>query len=338
VADFLASRNWPQKKLAGLAGISPTTLNQFINATYKGDFVTVAKKLTDTMKSVVRREKQSQEKKFVETSVVKRINAIIVHTDSLSEEYEGAISLIIGDSGHGKSVCLRAFADANLNAIYVEVDTAMNATAMFAAIAQRIRIDSDGTLSNLTRRLISALEHRRVTIIIDEASGLSVSQLNLLRTVIVGKCRCPLVLSGNNDLLKTVNQSTTRRGFESLDQFRSRMVAICNLDELAGSKKDDGGFYSAADIRAMYEYGGVKLSSDAAKTLRNIARTPQSGRLRTCSRIIAALHCSRVVEQEGTITGEHIIAAIEELDLPVRVRLPLGRRSAAGREQKTKAG
>jgi len=51
--------------------------------------------------------------------------------------------------------------------------------------------------------------------------------------------------------------------------------------------------------------------------------TPRSGRLRTCSHIIAALHTSRIVDQRGWVDASLIIAAIEQLDLPIKIWLPL---------------
>jgi hypothetical protein len=130
-------------------------------------------------------------------------------------------------------------------------------------------------------------------------------------------------------------QPTTRRGHESLDQFTSRLMYILNLDSVASNK--DGGLYTPDDVRKLYEYGGIRLTSDAIKTLRKICRTPRSGRLRTCSHIIAALHTANIVNKTGQIDSECIIAAIEELDLPVRTRLPLATKDLDEPEEKQAA-
>jgi len=126
-------------------------------------------------------------------------------------------------------------------------------------------------------------------------------------------------LSGNSDLLKTIQQPTTRQGYESLDQFTSRLMQVLNLDSLAADK--DGGLYSADDIRKLYEYGGVRLSRDGVRTLQKIARAPRTGRLRTCSLVVEALHTSRVVKD--LITGQMVIDAIIQLDLPQRNKITL---------------
>ena len=216
-------------------------------------------------------------------------------------------------------MCLREFAEANKNSIYIELDAMMSSTAIFGEIAKRLKVNVSGTVAAISKRVANGLKCKNMIVILDEASSLSVKQLNQLRQIIVVKGRCPLVLAGNADLLKTVMQRSAKRGYESLDQLTSRVMAVLNLDELSSDK--DGGLYTAEEIRKLYEFGGLRLTPDAVDTLRLICRTPKSGRLRTCSHIIAALHTSGAVRDLGYINGKIIIAAIEQLGLPVKVRL-----------------
>jgi len=320
LADFLAEHNWSQKTFAVKIGVSSSVISQFLAGKYKGDLEQLANKVVHLIESVHRKDRRPRNTAFVETTVAKKIATVIKQTEAFSDD-EGKIGIIIGDGGHGKSHCLRQYANANKNAAYVELDDAMHSTMIFAEIADRFGVYSAGSLATVTRRLIENLQNRHVIIMLDEASGLKVRQLNQLRQIITVKCRCPLILAGNRDLLKTVMQPTSRKGFESLDQFTSRLMCILNLDEKAGDK--DGGLYTTDDIRRLYQYGGVRLTGDATLALRKICRTPQSGRLRTCSHLISALHTAGVVSKTGQITAELIIAAIEELDLPVKARLPL---------------
>lgn len=284
------------------------------------------------MESYARRERRPQSQKFVKTKVAKEIFTVIAETEAFSDEQEGKIGIIIGDGGHGKSCCLRQYAETNKNTIYVELDDAMTSTLMFAEIASKLGLDASGTRSAITRRLIENLQNRHMVIMLDEASLLSVRELNLLRQVIVIKARCPLILAGNRDLVKTVLQPTTRRGCESLDQFTSRLMCILDLDDIAGDK--GGGLYTADDIRQLYEYGGIKLTNDALATLRKIAKSPRSGRLRTCSHIIAACHLSTTVKKRGWIDSNTIISAIQQLRLPVKIWLPIAIPETAETEEK----
>jgi DNA transposition AAA+ family ATPase len=320
VRQFLISRKIPQSSFAREIGVGTSRFNQFLNGKYKGNIADLINKSLQLMESYARKEKRVKNVPYIETTVAKSIAALITQTETYSDE-EGKIGVIIGDGGHGKSVCLRKYAEANKNTVYVELDDAMTPT-MFSAIAEALGIDSDGSIANITRRLIYNLVNRHVIIMLDEASGLTVKQLNQLRQIIVTKSRCPLILAGNADLLKTIMLPKTRRECESLDQFTSRLSWILNLDEMAGSK-GDGGIYTTDDIRKLYEYGGIRLTADAVATLRKICKTPRTGRLRTCSHVISALHTERTVLQTKQIDARIIISAIEQLRLPVRVWLPM---------------
>jgi hypothetical protein len=203
----------------------------------------------------------------------------------------------------------------------------MSSSRIFAEIARVVGADPSGWLSRIAHSLVQRLQNRHVTVIIDEASSLTVQQLDQLRQIIAVKSHCPLVLSGNSDLLKTVMKPAVKQGYAALDQFRSRLMAVLNLDELA-SEGDDG-LYSAEEIRQLYEYGGIRLLNSAVSTLKRICMTPGSGRLRTCSHIITALHTSNVISGRGYIDSSLIIAVIEQLDLPIRAFLPLATMDSA---------
>jgi len=333
LSGFIATRQLTQMYVARSLGISPSTLSQFLRGKYKGDVAAIVNKAVNFINSATLKEKHRRETEFVDTAVAKKINTLITHVDAFSKG-EGKIGMIIGDGGHGKSFCLRTYAEANKNSVYVELDDAMTPTMLFAEIARALLVDGTGTLSIVTRRIIDILRFRQMIVILDEASGLSVSKLNMLRQIIVVKAKCPLILAGNSDLLKTTQQPTTPRGHESLDQFTSRLMQVLNLDALAADK--DGGLYTAEDVRKLYQYGGVRLSTDAVSTLQKIAKTPRSGRLRTCSLVIDVLHTARAVDD--MITGEMIISAIMQLDLPQRNRISLAVPPAKEKQAVAKAG
>lgn len=317
---FMAKHKWSQTTVAKKLGVSTSTISQLINNRYKGNVNELIERIICMLDSLMRQDSRPRQRKFIQTTVAKKIYTLIKQTEAFSDD-EGKIGLIIGDGGHGKSHCLREYAKVNKNTKYVELDNAMTPTTMFAEIADAVGVYSAGSLSTITRRLIDNLQNKHIIIMLDEASGLKVRQLDQLRQIIVIKCRCPLILAGNGGLLNTVMQPTTRRGAESLDQFTSRLMCILNLDMTASDK--DGGLYSVDDMRKLYEYGGVRLTTDAVRSLRKICRTPRTGRLRTCSHIITALHTAGVIKTNKQITGDLITAAIDQLDLPVKARLPV---------------
>ena len=310
-----------QGQIAKALDVNPSLISQFLENKYKGDNRTLANKVVNYINSIARKERQKKHRpKVVETSVAIAIKTLIANTEAYSDD-EGRIGMIIGDAGHGKSHCLRAYAKANKNTVYVELDDAMTVRGVFKAIAGAVGLEEYGTQESITRRIIDNLQNRQVIIMLDECSGLTVKQLNRLRQIIVVKSRCPLILAGNQDLFNTAMRKTENRGCESLDQFTSRLMAILNLDKIAADK--DGGLYTIEDIRKLYEYGGVRLESGAARALKQMCRTRRTGRLRTCSLLITALHATSRIGKARGITVKDIIDMIVKLDLPVRVHIPI---------------
>jgi len=318
--EFMDARKWGNADVARSLGVSNAMVSLFLQGKYKGDLDTLINKVVNLINSVTRRERRIKNKPYIETTVAKRIADLITHTVTFSDE-EGKIGLIVGDGGHGKTVCLKQYAEANKNAIYIELRRGMVSRSLFAKLADadRIKVDSSGPLDSIADRLIEKLRNREAVIIIDEASALTVRQLDQLRTIIVVSSRCPLILAGNRQLLNTVMQPTVKSGCESLDQFTSRLMGILDLDDLV--QDSDGGLYTVDDIRKLYEYGGIRLANDAIKALQKICMSPKSGRLRTCSTIISALLTSGAVARGEQINTGHIIKTIKHFNLPVKIWL-----------------
>jgi len=248
---FMDDNDLTVKRVAQICGVSTSVICQLRSRRYTGDVATMAAKVTDAINSYSRRAVH-EKPVYVHTTVARRIHDLIVTTDSYSGDDEGKIGMVIGDAGHGKSVCLQQFAAAHPMAIYCKLSAAMTPTSMFAAIAEAARIDSAGSLPTITQRIITRLQNRHVILLLDEASELSIRQLNLIRQVLVTDARCPVVLAGNRDLHDTIMQATSRRGTKSLDQFVSRLMQILDLDAEAQGSRGDDGLYTAEDIRKVY--------------------------------------------------------------------------------------
>jgi len=319
---FLADNKITQLMLAQRIGMSDGVISAFLDGKYKGDNEKLVRKVVNYMDTFARRQRHARPA-FIDTRVARQIFATIKSVESLSSDNEAKIGMILGDAGHGKSVCLQQFAAVNPNSVLVECDDTMTSTTLFSAIARAIKVDSSGAMKKLTERIKEKLQGRSLTFLLDEASGLTVRMLSQLRQVIVTQCRCPLILAANSNLRNTTSDlSMAKRGNESLDQFNSRLVRVLDLDAMAATKNDDGGSYSPEEIREMYQYKGIRLTTRAIKTLRTIARFPQGGRLRTCSHAITALHASQKIRAKGEIDAEDILDVIKHLGLPVGPRLP----------------
>jgi DNA transposition AAA+ family ATPase len=333
LVGFIDKHGLTQVKVAKAIGVSPTQISQFIKGDYPGDVLKLAAKLVSFINTYEGRARQAGNGGFVETTVARAIFGVIKQVEYYCEPSEGKIGLIVGDSGHGKSKCLMAYAESNPNSIYLKLNDTMSGQAMFQAIAEKLGIDISGTFKTMLDRISRCLKSRVVTLLLDEASALDVKRLNQLRQIVVEN-GCALILAGNDYLLKTINQSSVKRGYESLDQFRSRMLGALNLD---AKVKDDGpgGLYTLEDIRKLYEYGGIRLVGGADKTLQKICQTPQTGRLRTCSLVIKKIHNSRQIRNGDIkeIDPDMILEAIGLLNLLVADRLPFIIDAIAAKDQ-----
>lgn len=331
LGQFIKKSHIPQAEAAKAIGVSTTKLNQFCNGKYPSGTEALARKALHYMNTITaQRRNRKNTPDFVETTVAKRIFTAIKHAEAFSNSDEAKICMVVGDAGHGKSKCLQEYVKSHPNSIYVRLDDTMTSKAVFVEIAkalnetQKTSINTDAAMQAIIQQMVEILKVRAMLIILDESSGLKIKQLNQLRQIITVRAKRPLVVAGNNQLLKTINMDVTRCGNESLDQFRSRLMSLVDLDKLAASSRYDGGdqLYTAHDIRTLYEQLGVRLSSDAVLTLKKICQTPQTGRLRTCSHIVAALCKTRSVRNGKEIDAGIIFQAIEELGLPIMDRLP----------------
>jgi DNA transposition AAA+ family ATPase len=313
--ELAESGRYSYGDIVAATGISRTVLSEFAHGKYRGDNAKQAAILADHFETITLREGHHS-KDYVHTTVAGWIERLIRQCVAYSGA-EGKIGVITGDGGHGKSVCCREYAQMHPNCIYVMLDDCMLTKGVFAAIAREVGSVSSGPNERVSHALVERIRDRDMIVILDEASSLGVSTLNRLRQIIVVRGKTPLVLVGNEDINRTLSQPTTRYGFESLDQFTSRMTARVNLDELAKAEK----VYTQDDIRTLFDYQGKRLSDEAVETLITICRSRRSGRLRVCSHVIAALHTSEAVGD--VITTEHILAAIRQLGLPSAAWMPL---------------
>ncbi|NLW84352.1 MAG: AAA family ATPase [Phycisphaerae bacterium] len=321
VRGFLAEHQISQSQLARRIGSSATAINHLLGNKYTGDVAGLVERVGCYVNAEFRRLRRAVGPDFVEITVAQKIRSLVARVESFSDT-EARIGVIIGDAGCGKSACLRAYAEADAACIYVSHDSASRVSGLLSAITRAVTgLGSDGELTTVTHRLVEAMSLRRYLVLIDEASSLRAKDLDRLRSVLCVKCRSPLILAGNNDLLRSIQANSDKAGYASLDQFNSRLMGILNLDELAVGG-DDGPLYSADDIRRLYEYGGIRLTGDAVDVLGRICRTPRSGKLRTCRDVIRALHSATQVQESGTITGDLVWQAIVQLRLPVAEWLP----------------
>lgn len=111
--ELIGQQGWSLKQVGNMVGRSSSTISLFLQGKYKGDSVGLAKKLHQLMESHARRKRRPRGQAFVQTAVAKKIFTVIKQTEAFSDDKEGKIGVIIGDGGHGKSHCLRQYAEIN---------------------------------------------------------------------------------------------------------------------------------------------------------------------------------------------------------------------------------
>lgn len=307
-----------QAEIAKAIDVSAACISTFAAGKYQGDNGRIADKLNNYFNSSNARKQVAGQSEYVRTQVAIKIEKLI-ETCIRFSGVEGKIGVITGDGGHGKSHCCREYARNHPACVYTMLDDCMHTKAVFAAIAKEIGTVEMGSISKIAEAIVEKLKDRETVVVLDEASSLNVGQLNKLRQIIVIRSKTPLILVGNRDITRTITQSTVRYGYESLDQFTSRMMAAIDLDDLAKTEQ----LYAREDLLKLFEYGGKTIADDGLDALQEICRSHRTGRLRVCSHIIAALHSSSKVGSE--ITADLIITAVEQLGLPVRPYMPIAK-------------
>jgi DNA transposition AAA+ family ATPase len=289
IESFITRTGLSKNAVARLIDIGETRFNQFMNNKYPGPIDIIVEKLTNLVNTYERRSHRVKEPEYVHTNTARKIFSAIRRTESYCQLRDGRIIVIIGDAGSGKTKCLQEYNRRNPNSVYVELKDSMGTQGLFSAVAKAIDVDSGGGVNGLAQRISDNLCSRDLTVILDEASILDAHRLNMLRQTI-SQSGCTLVLAGNEHLLSTLRQTSTRRGYESLDQFKSRVLCVMNLNMMAGTGQNGGGT-TTEDINAMFDYG-IRLTSTAVRDLKTIIKSPKTGKMRFCSTIINTIYNS----------------------------------------------
>lgn len=143
---------------------------------------------------------------------------------------------------------------------------------------------------------------------------------------------CPMLWCGTTDLVAYLERETglTR---EPLAQIRRRIVICRDLTER--TYKPDGGpgepLYTVEEIRSIFAAGKLKLTSDALRTLTDLANLFDSGHLGAC-RSLLAMTVKLNERTADVITGDMLKASLG-LMVNRRAMLHLGERLSAQRVQ-----
>jgi len=143
----------------------------------------------------------------------------------------------------------------------------------------------------LYERILDATKGAGRLLMVDEAHRLDRSDLEVLRDL-HDEAGMGIVLAGTRDLAQTCF------GESEMGQLSSRIALRIDLVELMAQGGDGGPpLHSVDEIMKMFYSQQVRLSSDAAETLRRIAQVPGLGGLRLCRQLWTVARTA--VESQG---------------------------------------
>ena len=213
-------KNISQGKLSKLTGISGGTLSTILNGNYKSSGL---EPMLDTIEAALERialqkEVPFKEPDFVFTKVARTIfNAL---SDAVTVVIP-RITVLYGDSGIGKTKAVKEWAKANSTAVVIAIRSDFTGSTAIKKIADKIRVSSKGTVSNIIDRIISKLYDTKQLIVLDEAEYLSPRTLDMIRRI-HDESGAPVVLLGLDRLHD--NLINLRPAFT---QVANRMVSNC---------------------------------------------------------------------------------------------------------------
>lgn len=261
--------------VAGKLGISPAALSQFLNATYPGDSEKIARGVNELMEREARSAELPKPEGFVETEIARRVllGVVRIAVDA------GAIGVVTGPSGVGKTMCMEAAAKLYAGSIAIRVIQANRGMGIVRDLARPLGILRKKT-TEIQRLVIEELQGTGRPLFFDEAQEFSEQGLKVIRDI--HDCTgCPVLLFGTHDVKIKVDDSQMWYG-----QMASRIIASYDIAEDATDPKNPRPLFTVDEITAIFNSGKLRLADDGADYLTMLANCPGTGGLRTVKEVL----------------------------------------------------
>lgn len=283
--DFMLDENMTQAAVARAVGLSPATINQYLQGKYRGDATAVETAVDQYIK-------RTQEKKvaarqinagFVETHTARRILEFIrlAHIDC-------EIQVLYGEAGLGKTMALKHYAANHSDVLLLEADPCYTARVVLEELCLKLGVPTQGNMHELTRGIVGKLRDSGRLIIIDEAELLPHRALEILRRI-HDKTGVGLVLAGMPRLI--INLKGQRGEFK---QLFSRVAYAHNL----------GNTLPSEDIVAI----AAAQIPDQADELAEVLYTESRGNGRRLSKLLK--RAVRICSINGSTPSSAIIKQV----------------------------
>lgn len=293
-ATMGADKNLSQAAVAKEAGVSNTTLSQWLNRCYQGDNEAVDAKLRIWLEAYRARLAADQSlpeaPSYVDTPTAARVVAALGYA-----QIAGDITVAYGAAGLGKTTACRRYQASRPNVWVATMDPACTGVVTcLQEICDALGLPSAGGARAMSRAITKRVDGTHGLLVIDEAQHLSVSALDQVRSI-HDATGIGIALVGNEGVYARMAGG---RNAQALDRLFSRIGK-----RLALRKSSD------ADIKALVKAWGIE-DAKCLPTLLAIAHGP--GALRTLTKTLRLASMQAIAEHRG-VCCEDVRAAAREL-------------------------
>lgn len=238
VEQIIADEGLTQASVSKLTSINAARLNQWLKGTYLGDNEKIEQAIQRWIDS---RESEAEldGKLPADTDWVRTPSASSVLSALSFSQMAGAISVIYGGAGIGKTTAIRNYQNRAPNVwLVTATPTVARPGPILTRIAQALNLRTTGAVHVIESNIIERVQGTRGLIVIDEAQHLCHRSLDSIRAIHdatgVGVC-----LSGNEIVYAQLTGGTRAIGFAQLFSRVSKRVRL--------SKPQDGDIAAILD-------------------------------------------------------------------------------------------
>jgi DNA transposition AAA+ family ATPase len=270
IKRFLEEKGVSQSRFAKTIGVNPAYLSNYLEA---GDDYKYADRVKEPAAKYLhnfadkKQDAKTYDIPFVLTRDVK--NAFFVMDDAAQI---GAMAVITGAPGCGKTRAAREYASLRPNVVLIEATIKTRAVELFEIIAKKLGVKTVASQDKMVRACAEELKRSEKFFIIDEAEHLPYAALELLRRLHDFSAHA-VILCGTEvlvDNLRGANVSTRRS--KEYRQLSSRIVGKYEFKELVYARESVGKMVEEQKDLAAFCGSLGEMDKEAVKALRLLSR------------------------------------------------------------------
>lgn len=242
--------------VAKAMGLSVSTLTQFRDEKYVGNVERIASKIDRFLKMEEERRTGPQGIPFAATRNARTVMTMCDYAVTF-----GAMAMVTGRAGFGKTYALKEFARQNPNTHYILVNQTFSFTVVLKRMCKALGLSPEGSSSEMYDRLVEKLAGSDRLFIFDEAQEFNFRSFEIVRNI-YDETGIGIVLAGDHRLYERIqgigSRMRTDRNFDQLysrikqhqvlKPFSAKDVGLI-LHSIFGEVPDEVVAYAAAEVR-----------------------------------------------------------------------------------------